>query len=110
MPNTPEHKVECFKAAVRLRRQGKPIWAETIDLSKFFHDESLPFKAIRDTTVQLIKASRWWQQRSKPVLDNQECLDCVEGLAQALDGDEFDMYWNEFYDLADRDRVWVKTF
>lgn len=106
---SPEHKVECFRLAQDRKRHGLTSWAETLDVSTFFHNDR-PFKENRDGIVNALKRSRWFKRKSKPVLNNQEYLDVFEGLEQSEDAGEFDGYWNELYYLADYDRVWIKTF
>jgi len=79
-------------------------WNETVNIADVFHDESMAFEARRDAIVGRIKASKWRSRK-----DN-DLEDCVDNLAESMSIEEFDFYWGELYDLADFDRVWIKTF
>ena len=41
--------------------------------------------------------------------DPDELTSLVEELADTVDPDGFDAVWGNIYDLADYDRVWIKT-
>lgn len=105
--DTADHRAEMHVLATSRRRRGLPSWAETIDLSAFWRDESLPWEEKRGKIVAAIKASKWY----KRVKDTDDFLAmCVDNIEESKDVDEFDDYWSEFYDLADYARVWAKTF
>lgn len=109
MTKDPEHLVACHKLAESRRKRKLPVWAETVNVAAHFNNDR-PFLENRDGIVATLKRSRWIERHSAPVLENQEHLDVVEGLEQAQDSEEFDQYWEELYNLADLDRVWIKTF
>lgn len=102
MKDTADHRVEMHKLASDRRKRGLPVWAETIDLSAFWHDESISFMEKRDRIVAAIKVSRWF------VAADDDLQMCVENIADAASEDEFDDYWGELYDLADYARVWIE--
>jgi hypothetical protein len=79
-------------------------WNEKIELADVFHNDDLSFTERRDIIVARIKRSRWYHQAD---IDNGDLLDIVDALADSDTEDEFDGSWDELYDLADEDRVWV---
>lgn len=83
-------------------------WDHKLDLSDVFYDETRTFKQRRDEIVRRIKATAWFKAA------DAECdftlTDTIEGLTEALDTDEFDAMWADFYDWCDDGkRVWVVT-
>lgn len=78
-------------------------WAHTIRLGYIFHNDSMTFIQRRDAIVSIIKKSEW-------VNGNDELADCMDRLEQSQDEEEFDQYWDELYDYADLDSVWIDTF
>lgn len=108
MPRSVEHIVAIHQLAAERRQQGRPVWAETLDVSDVFHDDELSFEERRDAIVAVLKASRWYRKADQHAFDG--VVDIVnDHLAYAENADEFDAWWDELYDLADYDRVWIKT-
>jgi len=105
MPRTAEHLVDCHRAAATLRSQGRPIWAHTIDFSSVFHNDDLTFTEKRDQIVAILRRSAWFTAED----EWSELHEIVENIADSEDADEFDNWWDELYDRADYDRVWIKT-
>lgn len=81
------------------------VWAETISLRDVFHNDDLTFEERRDTIVRRLRASRWIRQRDTDGFD--ELGEIVDNLADADTVREFDGWWAELYDHADRDRIWI---
>jgi hypothetical protein len=104
---TVEGIVASHRAATELRRQGKPIWAETLRLGDVFHNDDMPFIERRDAIVARIKATRWY--KGADPLEFDGLVDIVENLATEGAVEDFDYWWDELYDLADRDRIWIET-
>ncbi|WP_306365372.1 hypothetical protein [Nocardia sp. CC227C] len=107
MPCTIDHIVATHQLAADRRRQGRPIWEETIDVSDVFHHGDMSFEEIRDAVVAKVKASRWYARDGRDYGDPLN--EVVEGLSEADDTRCFDYHLNELYDLADFARVWIKT-
>lgn len=78
-------------------------WLLTIDLKDVFHNEDLPFEQKRDEIVRRIRATGW--HGDHPWLE-----EIVDNLAESEDENDFDSWWDELYDVADIDRVWIATF
>lgn len=79
------------------------IWLLTVDLSDVFHNKELSFEFRRDEIVKRVRASVW-------ITGGYASLeDILDNLADAQDAVEFDAWWDELYELADRDRVWIAT-
>jgi hypothetical protein len=75
-------------------------WLHTLNLSDVFHAPT-PFPEKRDEMVRRIEAL--------PIISSK-LTEITAALATAATPDEWDGPWNEFYDWADRNRVWVRTF
>ena len=105
MPRTVEHIVETHRIASNLRRAGRPIWSETIDLSAFWGDNSLDFETKRDMICDAFRRSRWYRNS---VHTEDSIIEIVDHLADAEDWDDFNGWWDEMYDLADYARIWIK--
>lgn len=79
-------------------------WELTIRFP-FFHDDDLDFGVKRDRIVDKIKNSGW--RDITPYPDTFD--DLVADLSNSTGTSEFDAWWDELYDLADDDRVWLET-
>lgn len=80
-------------------------WFLTIDLADVWQDENLPFEEKRDTICKRIRSSNWAKLTPYPGHLN-ELVNAV-GATISLGG--FDAAFNELYDLADNDGVWIET-
>ena len=52
-----------------------------------------------------IKASRWYKERDQDGFDDLGML--VEDVATAENSEEFNFAWDEIYNLADQDGIWI---
>ena len=95
--------VEAQKLARERRKQGKPVWHISIDVSAYF-DPDVDFEDAQRGIVATLKSSSWYTD------DYTDLEDIVDQLENAEDEKEFDRWWVNLYDLADYDRVWIKTF
>lgn len=100
-----EHKVDMHRLASERRSQGRPVWDRKINM-KGVLDRDAPFEEIRDEVVRRLRHSTWMGQAG----EDSELDYAIQELADTTDADEFDYVWNEIYDLADWDRVWIETF
>jgi hypothetical protein len=108
MPRTVDHIVEMYQLAQNRKANGQPVWHRKINLSGVFHNNDLTFEQRRDAIVQILRATAWMKERA----ERDACGglgDIVDNLACAEDTEEFDGWWDELYDEADRDRVWITT-
>ena len=80
-----------------------PVWHLTVKLGSVWRAD-LIFPLKRDAVVEIIKASGW-----RDIADAEELDPLLEELAETLNLAEFDSVFNDIYDLADRDRVWIET-
>lgn len=108
MPRTVDHIVAVHDLATERRRAGKPVWAHEIDLSGVFHNDEMTFTQRRDAIVARLMTSSWYRE-SDPEVSGTVAEIIRDQLAYAEDTDEFDAWWDELYDDADYDRVWIKT-
>lgn len=74
-------------------------WKGKLDVSDIFRAD-MPFEMRRDEMVRRVRR-----------LDPNDALldDIADGLGDSIDTDEWDCWWDEFYDWADHNRVWVIT-
>lgn len=107
MPRTADHLVHTHKIARQRVAEGKPVWGRRIDLSHVFHNDRLTFEERRDAIAKRLKASPWYVNADVAEFDGVH--DVVNEIGNAEDQEEFDGWWDELYDLADTDRVWIKT-
>jgi hypothetical protein len=101
MPDSPDHRAAMHQLAQQRRKDGLPRWDRTIQLGDVFHNEDMTFEQRRDAIVARVRESGW---RIDGVLE-----DLLEELSDAEDSEEFGEQWDEIYDLADEDRVWIET-
>lgn len=82
------------------------VWRVEIKLGDFFKSDDLTVAEKAKEIVKRIRDSRW-----RDISGSQFLLDDIlERLGSVADADEFDYVWNEIYDLADIDRVWIDTW
>lgn len=105
MPRTIEHIVETHRIAAQRRAAGLPHWKHTIKLGDIWRNEDLGFEERRDRVVARLRRSPWLRDRDEV----DPLLEIVEHLAHAEDFDEFNDWWDEIYDAADIERVWIDT-
>lgn len=82
-----------------------PVWNVTIKLADVFHDDERTIEEKAQVIVERLKTSQWryWSE------DASEFDRLVELLEKAESKAEFNEAWDEIYDLADVDRVWIET-
>lgn len=80
-----------------------PVWYKTINLADVFHNDALTYEAKRDEIVKRVRESGWFTEY------DYDLVDLVNMLAEAPTENDFDYFWNELYDYADLDRVWIET-
>lgn len=81
-------------------------WLVTVDVSdewKNFQENG--FQKSVELIVAKIKESGWRDLTPYPDTFDELLAD----LENSYDLDEFNGWWNELYDLADSDRVWIAT-
>jgi len=84
-----------------------PQWNITIDVSEIWKNfQDVGFEESVKQIVAKIKESRWRSITPYPHTFDQ----LVADLEASTSLDEFNSWWNELYDLADSDRVWIATF
>lgn len=78
-------------------------WLEKIDLSDLWGNlDTVPFPELRDAIVDRITESRWYQNGSRP-------RGIVRKLLLTETVNQFDAVFNELYDAADDDKIWIET-
>lgn len=90
-----------------------PQWNHTFDVKDIWQAR----KADKITLAELTKGihSRLKNLASNPKFETdltlEDVVDSFEYLVEAgdeVDVEDFDIYWNDFYDWADANLVWVK--
>ena len=105
MPDTAEHRADMYRLASQRRAAGKPIWDRKIRLGDVFHNDDLTFEQKRDLIVSRIRTSGWL----KGCDEYDDLVMFVEELSETTTAAEFDGPWDEIYDIADAERVWIDT-
>jgi hypothetical protein len=108
MPRDIDHIVATHTLARQRRDAGLPVWAHRINVADIWGNQDLTFDQSRDAIVDRLRKSPWIANRDQSGFD--ELGEVVENLAAAENFDEFNNWWDELYDRADRDRVWIATF
>lgn len=98
-----DHLVAVHQVAAARRAAGRPIWVHTINLGEVLRNESLTFLERRDKIVEILRASAWVRAAE----EHSDLEDAVWRLGEVENADDFDCTWDEIYDLADFDRVWI---
>lgn len=78
-------------------------WFHKLDLTDVFHNDDLTFEQKRNEIAHRIRTSRFF------AADELYLTEIYQRIEDAEDTDEFDDVWEEFYDYADRERIWVAT-
>ena len=84
---------------------GKSVWQHKINLTSVFHNDDLTFEQSRDAIVARIRGSAWFKAKD----EYDDLVYLVEELADSERAYHFDYVWDEIYDIADYDRVWITT-
>lgn len=104
MPDTADHRADMMLVTLERRRAGRSQWDEVIRLGdiwdQFTDGPDSNFEPVRDQVVARMRASRWFAQADP--LDDRGLHEILDNLAAAPDAEEFDAWWDEMYDLADR--------
>jgi hypothetical protein len=82
-----------------------PQWFETIKLGDVFHNDDLDLQEKTEEIVTRLKAASWRSFSADP----GEFDRLVDELSKAGTLQEFNFTWEELYDLADLDRIWIET-
>jgi hypothetical protein len=90
------------------RRAGRPVWDRYVRLADVFHNEAMSFEERRDAIVARLRASQWLREEHPD--EGDELHQFIEELGDARNNDEFRGPWDEIYDIADVERVWISTF
>lgn len=78
------------------------VWASKLDLMGVFHNDGLSFAEMKEIITNRIVAASWYDVDVLGLI--------VFDLQFALDEDEFNSAWDQFYDWADENSVWVETW
>lgn len=82
-------------------------WKMRVDVAEFLQDESLSFEERRDG---IVKALDDLVLLDVEPVDQVRFEDAVDGLRYSEDKDEFDQHWDDLYDWADDNALWVEGF
>jgi hypothetical protein len=77
-------------------------WRRRIDLRGVLEDETSTFEEIRDEVVRRLRGSRWPEEC-------EPAAGLVDELSETQSAEDFDFVWDELYDVADGERVWLAT-
>jgi hypothetical protein len=86
-----------------------PNWNRTIDLKNErgrYDTGDLDFADYRDAVVEKIEKSGWLDDTPYP----DTLRDHLGALKQAVSVEAYGIAFDQIYDVADDDRVWIETF
>lgn len=87
-------------------------WRHTFDVSDLWRNDDLPVAEKGRIIAGRLRAQPWFKRVD---IDTWGSLDQIADNLAELPADvdeaaeEFDGWWDEFYDIADHERIWVKT-
>jgi hypothetical protein len=81
-------------------RSTAPQWDYVLRLADVFHNDNLSFEAKRTIIAERVRGLPGNSFRRDRL---------AAQLEEAADADAFDVAWDEFYDYADEQRIWVAT-
>jgi hypothetical protein len=82
------------------------VWLLNIDIKDVWQDHDLSFPEMRARICKTLRDSGWLDFTH----DSAGLDDVIYSLSQAESNYEFDYYWDQIYNYADYDRVWIGTF
>lgn len=105
MPDTADHRADMYRLGRERVAAGKPMWERKISVADVFHNDAMTFTEIRDAVVRKLRASAWFKSKD----EHDDLPMYVDELSEAKTTGEFDSAWDDIYDEADYDRVWIET-
>lgn len=109
VPDAADHRVAMHRLVQQRTKDGLPTWDQTVDVSSVWGtyggetEEGL--EEFRDRVVAVLRDTRWYREHGP----TSELHAVVEELSDVDSVDYFNRVWEVVYDLADYDRVWIKT-
>lgn len=82
------------------------VWLYKLDVSDVFHNDSLSLIEKRNIITKRIRTSAW----AKTHDEYSQLTLLLDELAEVEDDAEFDSVWDCIYDIADKDKCWIKTY
>lgn len=85
-----------------------PVWHRSIHLEVLvqqWKDGGLDIEELAELVVGKIRRSGWRELTHNPDLLD----DLLDELSEVLNENEYTSVFNDLYDLADADRVWIQT-
>ena len=89
-----------------------PNWKYTLKLKDIWKNEEMPLAEKRVEIVKRIKTMPYWkgEDTDEPLYEIMDGLETDFPPDDPNNVDDFNYWWNEFYDWADAERVWVEIF
>jgi hypothetical protein len=84
------------------------VWRHTLDVSGFFHDDSISIVDKAHRIGAMIRDAVWFVEGDDGLEEITEMFCDMEPGED--DAEFFDDWWTSFYDWCDEARIWVKTF
>jgi hypothetical protein len=87
-----------------------PTWQKKVLLGDVFRNEDMTFEQRRDVIVHRLRGSGWIRMiGGVDSFKGMNLDELFEQLGEAPEPDDFDIVWDEIYNQADWDRVWIDT-
>lgn len=103
--NKGDHRAEMAKIVAERKAQGKSAWERTVNLKGIINNSDMTLLEVRDAAVRAIRASGWVDVRA----DDEDFILLIEELEECETKEDFNYLFNEVYNYADYDRVWIAT-
>jgi len=91
-----------------------PKWKHQVNVKASFHNDDMTFTQRRDAICKTFRKAPFWpkdhEELERADAETWRIWELVDELADTEGEDEFDWVWDEIYDWADRNRVWIATF
>lgn len=88
-------------------------WKHRVNVAQAFQSDDLTFEQRRDHCVQQLRTLSFWPKDLYELARADESTlrlwDLVDELADTDEEDWFNSVWNQVYDWADANDVWIET-
>jgi hypothetical protein len=84
-------------------------WKYKTYLGDVFQDDDMPLLEKRDTLVQRIKSTTWYEAGTRDD-DYSELWWIIDELADVEDENHFNLCWEALYDYCDAELIWLDVW
>jgi hypothetical protein len=87
-------------------------WIMKIDVSEIWqeYEDNNDFESFKSELIPILKSIQDEVSKKLDSLEAMDYEDMVQEIELTDDEDEFDYAWQDLYDWADNNKVWIATF